>query len=178
MKILVLYSSTDGHTLKICSYLSKKLQQNHLVEINRISNDEKINFSIYDFIIIGASIRYGTYRKIFLKFINENYSELQKSTTAFFSVNIVARKKEKNSIDTNPYVKKFYKLSKWKPNVVEVFAGKLDYSKYNFFNKNIIRFIMLITKGPTRTDEVIEFTDWNKVEKFAQSIDNFQLKKK
>ena len=56
-----------------------------------------------------------------------------------------------------------------------MFAGKLDYSKYNFFNKNIIRLIMLITKGPTRTDEVIEFTDWNKVEKFAQSIDNFQL---
>ena len=143
--------------------------------MTKISNDDKINFSIYNFIIIGASIRYGTYRKIFLKFINENYSELQKSTTAFFSVNIVARKKEKNSINTNPYVKKFYKLSKWKPNVVEVFAGKLDYSKYNFFNKNIIRLIMFITKGPTQTDEVIEFTDWNKVEKFAQSIDNFQL---
>ena len=175
MKILVLYSSTDGHTLKICSYLSKKLQQNHLVEINRISNDEKINFSIYDFIIIGASIRYGTYRKIFLKFINENYSELQKSTTAFFSVNIVARKKEKNSIDTNPYVKKFYKLSKWKPNFVEVFAGKLDYSKYNFFNKNIIKFIMWITNGPTQTDIVFEFTNWNDVEKFANEINHIQI---
>ena len=68
MKILVLYSSTDGHTVKICSYISKKLQQNHLVEMTKISNDDKINFSIYDFIIIGASIRYGTYRKIFLKF--------------------------------------------------------------------------------------------------------------
>ena len=178
MKILVLYSSTDGHTTKICSFLTKKLQKNHLVEMTKINNDEKFNFSTYDFIIIGASIRYGTYRKIFLKFINENYSELQKSTTAFFSVNIVARKKEKNSINTNPYVKKFYKLSKWKPNIVEVFAGKLDYSKYNLFNKNIIRFIMWITKGPTRTDTVIEFTDWNKVEQFAKSIDNFQLKKK
>ena len=37
---------------------------------------------------------------------------------------------------------------------------------------------MWITKGPTRTDVVIEFTDWNKVEKFAQGIDNFQLMKK
>ena len=175
MKILVLYSSTDGHTIKICSYLSKKLQQNHFVEMNKISNDEKVDFSNYDFIIIGASIRYGSYRKIFLKFINENYFELQKSVTAFFSVNIVARKKEKNSINTNPYIKKFYKLSKWKPNIVEVFAGKLDYSKYNFFNKNIIRFIMWITKGPTNTDAIIEFTDWNKVENFAKKIDHFQI---
>ena len=178
MKILILYSSTDGQTIKICSYLSNKLQQNHLVEMTKINNNKKINFANYDFIIIGASIRYGSYRKTFLKFINEKYFELQKSTTAFFSVNIVARKKEKNSINTNPYIKKFYKLSKWKPNIIEVFAGKLDYSKYNFFNKNIIRFIMFITRGPTRTNEVIEFTDWNKVEKFAQVIDNFQLKKK
>ena len=178
MKILVLYSSTDGHTTKICSFLTKKLQKNHLVEMTKINNDEKFNFSTYDFIIIGASIRYGSYRKIFLKFINENYFDLQKSTTAFFSVNIVARKKEKNSVNTNPYIKKFYKLSKWKPNIVEVFAGKLDYSKYNFFNKNIIRFIMWITKGPTSTDTVIEFTDWNKVKQFAKNIDNFQLKKK
>ena len=59
-----------------------------------------------------------------------------------------------------------------------MFAGKLDYSKYNFFNKNIIRFIMWITKGPTSTDTVIEFTDWNKVKQFAKNIDNFQLKKK
>ena len=101
MKILVLYSSTDGHTTKICSFLTKKLQKNHLVEMTKINNDEKFNFSTYDFIIIGASIRYGSYRKIFLKFINENYFDLQKSTTAFFSVNIVARKKEKNSINTN-----------------------------------------------------------------------------
>ena len=88
----------------------------------------------------------------------------------------------KTSLYDVPYfisnIIKVSKLYKWKPNVVEVFAGKLDYSKYNFFNKNIIRLIMFITKGPTQTDEVIEFTDWNKVEKFAQSIDNFQLMKK
>ena len=102
MKILVLYSSTDGHTTKICSFLTKKLQKNHLVEMTKINNDEKFNFSTYDFIIIGASIRYGSYRKIFLKFINENYFDLQKSTTAFFSVNIVAQKKKRiQSIPTH-----------------------------------------------------------------------------
>ena len=129
----------------------------------------------FDFIIIGASIRYGTYRKSFLKFINENHIELQNSKTAFFSVNIVARKKEKNSVNTNPYIKKFYKLSKWKPNIVKVFAGKLDYPKYNFLNKNIIKFIMWITNGPTQTDIVVEFTNWNDVNKFANKINYFEL---
>ena len=175
MKILILYSSIDGHTKKICSFISNKLKQNHIIEINEINNDEKVKFYIYDFIIIGASIRYGSYRKSFLKFVNENHIELQNSKTAFFSVNIVARKKEKNSINTNPYIKKFLKLSKWKPNLIEVFAGKLDYPKYNFFNKNIIKFIMWITNGPTQTDIVVEFTNWNDVKKFAKKINHLKI---
>ena len=175
MKILILYSSIDGHTKKICSFISNKLKQNHIIEMNEINNDENIKFDIYDFIIIGASIRYGTYRKSFLKFINENHIELQNSKSAFFSVNIVARKKEKNSINTNPYIKKFFRLSKWKPNIVEVFAGKLDYPKYNFFNKNIIKFIMWITNGPTQTDIVVEFTNWNDVKKFANKINYLEI---
>ena len=174
MKILILYSSIDGHTKKICSFISSILKQNHIIEMNEINNDEDFKFYFYDFIIIGASIRYGSYRKSFLKFINENHIELQKSKTAFFSVNIVARKSEKNSINTNPYIKKFFKLSKWKPNIIEVFAGKLDYPKYNFFNKNIIKFIMWITNGPTNTNNVVEFTNWNDVEKFTNNINKFQ----
>ncbi len=174
MKILILYSSIDGHTKKICTFISNILQQNHIIKMDEITNNKKFKFSIYDFIILGASIRYGTYRKSFLKFINENHIELQKIKTAFFSVNIVARKKDKNSINTNPYIKKFSKLSKLKPNIIEVFAGKLNYPKYNFFNKNIIKFIMWITNGPTQTDTVVEFTNWKDVEKFANKIDFYQ----
>ena len=175
MKILILYSSIDGHTKKICSFISSMLKENHIIEMNEINNYENFKLNIYDFIIVGASIRYGTYRKSFLKFINDNHIELQNSKTAFFSVNIVARKKKKNSIKTNPYIKKFFKLSKWKPDIVQVFAGKLDYPKYNFINKNIIKFIMWVTNGPTQTDIVVEFTNWNKVQKFANKINNFQV---
>ena len=175
MKILILYSSIDGHTKNICSFISNKLKKNHIIEMSEIDKDEKIKFYFYDFIIVGASIRYGTYRKSFLKFINDNYLELQNTKNAFFSVNVVARKKEKNSINTNPYIKKFYKLSKWKPNTVEVFAGKLDYPKYNFINKNIIKFIMWITNGPTQTDVAVDFTNWNDVEKFANKINYFLI---
>ena len=48
-----------------------------------------------------------------------------------------------------PYIKKFLKRTSWKPKVLGVFAGKIDYPKYNFFDKQMIRLIMWITKGPT-----------------------------
>ena len=88
----------------------------------------------------------------------------------FFSVNVVARKKEKNTPETNPYIKKFLKKTNWRPKKIEVFAGKVDYPKYNFFNKLVIKFIMFMTKGPTDTCQSYEFTDWEKVKEFSRNL--------
>ena len=95
---------------------------------------------------------------------------MDKKETAFFTVNVVARKKEKNTPETNPYMKKFLELSGWKPDKLAVFAGKIDYPKYGFFDKQIIRLIMFITKGPTDTSQTYEFTDWEKVEEFSRQL--------
>ena len=72
--------------------------------------------------------------------------------------------------ETNPYMKKFLELSGWKPDKLGVFAGKIDYPKYGFFDKQIIRLIMLITKGPTDTSQTYEFTDWEKVREFSRQL--------
>ena len=104
------------------------------------------------------------------EFVKVNREKLEKKQTAFFTVNVVARKKEKNQPDTNPYMKKFLELSGWQPNKLAVFAGRIDYPSYRFFDRLIIRFIMFITKGPTDTTQTYEFTDWKKVEKFAQEV--------
>ena len=89
---------------------------------------------------------------------------------AFFSVNVVARKPEKNTPNTNPYMKKFLFKTPWKPKSLAVFAGKIDYPKYNFIDKHMIRFIMWMTKGPTDTKNTYEFTDWSKVDSFAVKV--------
>ena len=67
-------------------------------------------------------------------------------------------------------MKKFLELSNWKPKKLGVFAGKIDYPKYGFFDKQIIRLIMFITKGPTDTSQTYEFTDWEKVEEFSKQL--------
>lgn len=59
------------------------------------------------------------------------------------------KKARKNTPETNPYMKKFLLKTSWVPQKLAVFAGKIDYPKYNFIDKQMIRFIMWITKGPT-----------------------------
>jgi len=173
VKIAIIYATVDGQTLKISKILEEELLKNdNLVELYSIEefNNE---ISSFDKIIIGSSIRYGVHNKNIIEFINKNITKLDSIKTAFFSVNLVARKPEKQTPTTNPYVVKFFKSISWKPTIVEVFAGKLDYKKYPFFDRIMIQFIMWMTKGPTNKSVEIEYTNWDKVKEFGKLLHNF-----
>ena len=167
---LIIFSTTDGHTKKICEKIVNFLNNEKLVKIASLDEATKLDLSEFQRIIIGASIRYGKHSRELYKFIKLNKRILDQKQSIFFSVNVVARKSEKNTPKTNPYIKKFLKVSKWQPKKLEVFAGKVDYPSYNTFDKYIIKLIMFITGGPTDTSQSFEFTDWSKVENFAKEL--------
>ncbi|PKP29037.1 MAG: menaquinone-dependent protoporphyrinogen IX dehydrogenase [Bacteroidetes bacterium HGW-Bacteroidetes-18] len=169
-KIGIIYSTVDGQTLKICNKIEEVLQKNnHQVDLISI-DDFNEDITKYDKLVIGASIRYGVHNAKIIEFIKANKEKLDSMKTAFFSVNLVARKPEKSDPETNPYVVKFFQTIKWKPTLVKVFAGKLDYKKYSFFDRKMIQLIMWMTKGPTNTDAEIEYTNWEKVNEFAGEL--------
>ena len=170
MEDLIIYSSTDGQTKKICETIKYHLALNEKIKIISLNEVNKVNLEKVEKIIIGASIRYGRHNKRVQNFVIKNKNILKSKKTAFFSVNVVARKEEKSTPETNPYVKKFLAKTKWKPNKVAVFGGKVDYPNYNFINRNVIRFIMMITNGPTNTENSYEFTNWEMVKKFALEL--------
>ena len=167
---LIIYSSTDGQTRIICEKIKNFSKNSESIKLISLEEAHDFNLQSYENIIIGASIRYGKHNKNLYKFISSNKETLEKKRSAFFSVNVVARKPEKNTPETNPYMKKFLKISNWKPDKLGVFAGKVNYPNYGFFDKYIIRLIMFITKGTTDTSKSFEFTDWSKVEDFAREL--------
>ena len=169
--ILILYSTTDGHTKKICRKLQSVVERhNHDVKLFSIDDESHLNLELFDKIVVGASIRYGKHNKKVIDFVKRNKKILKNKPSAFFSVNVVARKPDKNQPDNNPYMRKFLKQVPWCPNEVAVFAGKIDYQKYHFFDRAIIRLIMYMTNGPTNPTAVVDFTNWEQVENFARVI--------
>lgn len=169
-KSIIIYSSTDGHTKKICEYILSIIEHKFdtkLISINSVHNE---TLEDYNCIIIGASIRYGKHKPEIYNFIEQNTLLLNSKITAFFSVNAVARKIDKSDIDNNPYIKKFLLLTSWRPTYLEVFAGRIVYSRYNFLDKIMILLIMWLTNGPTNTSMVHEFTDWSKVRNFSNKL--------
>jgi len=167
---LLIYSTVDGHTKNISKEIGSHIKENFNVTIMSIDKVTQKTLIDHDRVLIGASIRYGKYRANVFKFIKENINILRDKSAAFFSVNVVARKKEKNLPETNPYIIKFLKQTQWVPSYIGVFAGKVEYPKYGFFDKYTIRFIMWLTNGPTDITQSYEFTDWKAVENFSSLI--------
>ncbi len=176
-RICIVYSTIDGQTRKICQRIFDRLKKlNNQVDMIAIESFDT-DLKQYDFVLLGASIRYGKHNQAVYNFIDLFEKELNKINSAFFSVNLVARKIKKSIPDNNPYVLNFFNEIKWRPKVIDVFAGVLDYSKYTFKDKIMIKLIMLLTKGPLTTKEPIEFTNWNKVDRLADHINQFRIRK-
>jgi menaquinone-dependent protoporphyrinogen oxidase len=172
-KILIIYSTTDGHTREICRRLKQIIEeQGHEVTLKSVEDEPDFDMKPFDKVVLGASIRYGKHSRKVYAFVKRYEQILDSKPNAFFSVNVVARKPGKNKPDTNPYLKKFLNQISWRPKTLAVFAGKIDYQKYRFWDRQIIRLIMWITKGPTDPRAVVEFTDWKQVESFGQLVGN------
>ncbi len=169
--ILIVYSTTDGHTREICARLQSVMERcGEMVTLVDVDDAVGVDPIRFDKIVIGASIRYGRHSRAVVAFIRRHAPILQAKPSAFFSVNLVARKPEKNEPATNPYLQRFLRKIPWKPQYLAVFAGKLDYPRYRALDRWIIRLIMQITGGPTDPSAVVDFTDWSQVEAFGRLL--------
>jgi menaquinone-dependent protoporphyrinogen oxidase len=168
--ILIAYSTTDGHTREICLRMQAVIESPHQVTLLPLGECTANDLQAFDTIVIGASIRYGKHHPSVIEFANRNAQILDSKANAFFSVNVIARKPEKNKPETNPYLQKFLRQIVWKPKQLAVFAGRLNYPSYRFFDRTMIRFIMWMTKGPTDIRNIYEFTDWKQVEDFGRKV--------
>ena len=170
-KVLLLYSTTDGHTVEICKRMGAVIEAaGNEVELANLADGPALEDLDFDKVIIGASIRYGKHQRTVYDFIRDNRTTLESRPNALFSVNVVARKPEKNTPETNPYLQKFLGQIDWVPQNLGVFAGKIVYPVLGPIDRTMIRLIMWMTKGPTDPTGTYEFTDWDKVEDFGRRI--------
>lgn len=112
MKTLILFSTRDGQTREIASYLASELKELGIqADVANVHRIEEPQWENYDRVVIGASIRYGHYHSAFQEFVKKHATRLNSMPSAFYSVNLVARKPEKRTPQTNSYARKFLILA-------------------------------------------------------------------
>ncbi|WAT00406.1 menaquinone-dependent protoporphyrinogen IX dehydrogenase [Rouxiella chamberiensis] len=177
MKALVLYSSRDGQTHAIASYIGNVLREEGECDVIDLQDADKLDLARYAKVMIGASIRYGHFSPLLDKFAKRHADLLNAMPSAFFSVNLTARKPEKRTPQTNAYTRKFLLSTPWQPAMCNVFAGALRYPRYGWLDKVMIQLIMRMTGGETDTRKEVEYTDWNQVKQFAADFGKLAVKK-
>ncbi|MTD39125.1 menaquinone-dependent protoporphyrinogen IX dehydrogenase [Erwinia sp. CPCC 100877] len=171
MKTLILFSTRDGQTREIAASIASGLKEQGIdAELQNLHRVETLEWELYDRVVIGASIRYGHFHPALMDFVKKHTAQLNALPGAFFSVNLVARKPEKRTPQTNSYTRKFLLASPWRPDLSAVFAGALRYPCYRWFDRLMIRLIMKMTGGETDTTKEVVYTDWNRVTDFAYEV--------
>lgn len=176
MTAIIFYATTDGHTKKIAETIAKEWVGEVTVAPAQ-SMSEYVNSPSIKTVVIGASIRYGHFNHELIQAIKVNQEWLSGIQSAFYSVNLTARKPGKSDPASSSYIQKFVHKTGWNPDQIAMFAGKLDYPKYGFFDKQMIRFIMSITGGCADGKSTIEYTNWSEVVRFAKTVSSLAQKR-
>ncbi len=172
-RIAIYYATRDGQARRIAEHIYGRLADSESLEPPRdlaVMVPTVAEIAGPSLIVLVAAVRYGRHLRETDRFL-ERYRLVQSPPQlAFASVNLTARKPDKTTATGNAYLRKTIARHRVTPALAVAFAGRLDYPRYSFFDRQIIRFIMLLTGGPTDPSASVEYTSWTAVDEFARQI--------
>jgi menaquinone-dependent protoporphyrinogen oxidase len=169
----VFYATRDGQARRIAERVAERLREcgiaavPHDLALGMPSADELAREPV---VVLIAAVRYGRHLAAAMRLLAVYRTLAAAPPLALASVNLTARKPGKDTAQGNPYLRKLIARHRLKPAVVTAFAGRLDYPGYRLFDRQIIRFIMWLTGGPTDPATQVDYTAWPTVDGFAAQI--------
>ncbi|MDY6981236.1 MAG: menaquinone-dependent protoporphyrinogen IX dehydrogenase [Pseudomonadota bacterium] len=175
MHTLIVYGSQEGQTQKIAGHIAKNLQdkgqQVTSLALDQLPSD--LSFDNYDAVIVGGSIHVGKYPKPLKKFVTTHRDRLNTIPSAFFTVCLaIHSQRVELQVAARKYGNDFLDQTGWKPALTATFAGAVRYTRYNFITRFIMKKISQKEGGSIDTSRDHEYTDWTRVEQFADEFVN------
>ena len=174
-RILIVYATREGQTAKIAHHITASLEQHacvgELLDTDGASGPP--NFAAVNGVIVIAPIHAGGYPRSLVRFVKDHRKVIELVPSAFCSVGLaVASRTSDGQAQTMPIVEKFLKRTGWTPGHIELVAGALPYSKYNFLIRFVMRRIAAHEGGDTDTSRDYEYTDWAALNRFTSILAN------
>jgi menaquinone-dependent protoporphyrinogen oxidase len=169
----LVYATRDGQSRRIATRIAERLAEQGLSVVPRdlaTAVPSAEDLARAPLVAAVLAVRYGKHLPEGLQFITNYRACAAPPPLALASVNLTARKPGKDTAEGNAYLRKLIERNGLKPARATAFAGRLDYPRYRFFDKQIIRFIMLLTGGPTDPTVTVDYTSWRAVDEFAGRI--------
>jgi len=121
-------------------------------------------------VVVVMAVRYGRHLPEAERFLAAYRALKNPPPLVLLSVNLTARKPGKRTAEGNVYLRKTIAQYRLAPILAMAIAGRLEYPRYHWFDRQAIRFIMLLTGGPTDPTTSVEYTPWDEVDDVARRI--------
>jgi len=169
---LILYATTEGQTARIAERMAQTLRgKGHSVDVLPAdATPANLDPAAYDGVIIGASIHYGRHPGYLRALVRGHREALAARPSAFFSVSLSAGGPGARPESARRYLEKFLRRTGWRPAQTTSIAGALQFSKYGKVKTLLMRMIVGFAGGDTDPSQDYEYTDWDAVERFAESF--------
>jgi menaquinone-dependent protoporphyrinogen oxidase len=169
----LLYATRDGQSRRIAERIADRLADRGIPVVPHdlaAASLSPSSLTAAGLVVVVAAVRYGRPLPEAEQFLASFRTLRDPPQLVLLSVNLTARKPGKDTVEGNAYLRKSVARHRLAPVLALAIAGRLDYSRYGWLDRQVIRFIMMLTGGPTDPATCIEYTSWNVVDDVADRI--------
>ncbi len=158
-KILVTYATRAGSTFEVAALVAEVLRTTGAtVDVTYVRAVRELKD--YDAVVIGSAIRMGQWLPEAVEFVEANCETLSHIPTAYFVVSGFLREdspemRQKALAYLDPV------RTMLEPISIGLFAGKMDYSKMNWFDRSIAEAV---------SSSAGDWRDWQAIRSWAQDL--------
>jgi len=172
-RALVFYATRDGHSRTVATRIAEGLSADGMPAILTdlaASVPPPTELAAAPLVVLVAAVRYGRHLPEAARLLAAMARLSVPPPLGLASVNLTARKPDKATAETNPYLRKLIAASPVRPALAIAVAGRLDYPRYHWWDRQLIRLIMWLTDGPTDPNTCAVYTSWRAVDEFAARL--------
>lgn len=171
MNVLIVYATSEGQTRKIAEWMAAHVRERgHQVELrDSAALASGSHLEAFDTFIVAASVHQKRHQESMVNFVIAHHQLLNTRPAAFISVSLSAVLDDGRT-EAQEYVDYFVSATGWQPRMTLLLGGALRFTEYDYFQEQIVKFIVMKRVAPANADRDHEFTDWNALAGFVDGF--------
>ena len=173
MNLLIAYATTDGTTARIAEHIANAARAagSTATVVDAAALPRDFDPRRYDGILVGASMHAQGYQRAVTRSVRRYRDVLRSRPSGFFSVclSVLSKNPEERNASRR-IAEEFPEQLGWKPDVVEIVAGALTFSRYGFWRTWVMKRIAQKEMGAVDATRDTVFTDWDALDRFARAF--------
>jgi len=167
-RVLISFATTEGQTHKIAERISSQVRQGgYEVGIYDTASVAGVpDVDAFDATIVAASVHEQHHQDSAINFAMAHRDQLHRKPSAFISVSLSAAMPN-GQAEAQHYVDRFMAAAGWSPMKVLLLGGALHWSECDYFQRQVLKHILLKGDVPLSEDANYEYTDWVVLQSFV-----------